>query len=100
MRAKATELVMAANPAKTQIAEFAILNSDLPNANFAVQNVQSGVTRSLAWDGSKIVVEADAAVLGAAVTLTITPSLSQDTGILSWSCGATAGAQYLPSNCQ
>jgi type IV pilus assembly protein PilA len=99
IRAKATELVMAANPAKTQVAEFAILNSALPKADFPVQNVHSGVTNSLSWDGTSIVVQADPAVLGAEVTLTITPSLSED-GILSWSCGATAGAQYLPSNCQ
>jgi type IV pilus assembly protein PilA len=99
IRAKATELVMAADPAKTQVAEFAILNSDLPDADFAVQNVTSGVTSSLSWDGTSIVVQADPATLGADVTLTITPSLSE-AGILSWSCGATAGAQYLPSNCQ
>jgi prepilin-type N-terminal cleavage/methylation domain len=100
IRAKATELVMAADPAKTQIAEFAILNSELPKADFSVQNVSSGVTESVTWDGESIVVVSDEDELGAAVTLTLTPSVDQDSGLLTWRCGATAGAAYVPSNCQ
>jgi len=100
IRAKATELVMAADPAKTQIAEYVILNSELPDDDFPVQGVNSGVTESLTWDGSAIVVAANEDELGAAVTLTITPDYDTDSGILSWRCGAEEGGDYLPSNCR
>jgi type IV pilus assembly protein PilA len=100
VRAKAVELVMAADPAKTQVAEFAILNSELPDSNFTVQNVNVGITSSVTWDGTDIIVEANPGELGVELTLTITPTLDQNSGILTWQCGATTGVEFLPSNCQ
>ena len=100
IRAKATELVMAADPAKTQIAEFVILNSVLPPDEFLVQDVNSGVTDSVDWDGTHIVVVADEEALGAPVTLKLSADFNVDSGILSWGCSADAGGEYLPNNCR
>lgn len=98
IRAKASELVLAASAAKTAISEYATVEGTIPPSTVAVSNITQGMTSSLTWDGTSITIVADSSSLGAAVTLTMTPTLTAS-GV-TWACAATAGTRYMPSSCQ
>lgn len=100
IRAKASELILAGSTAKNLVSEYAIVNGTLPGSgDITVQNVTSGMTSSLTWDGTSIVIEGDSGELGAAITLNLTPSINNSGGV-DWVCDASAGTQYMPGNCQ
>jgi type IV pilus assembly protein PilA len=101
VRAKASELILAASGAKNVISEFAIINATLPGTNLVVQNVTSGMTSSLTWSGSRIVIVGDSSstALGVPVTMHLKPTLNASGGV-SWECMAAVGTRYMPGSCQ
>jgi type IV pilus assembly protein PilA len=100
VKAKATEIILAASTAKNLIAEAAITDATIPPATYVVQNVTSGMTRSVTWNGTSIVVvaKASSAGLGKAVTMLLTPSINRSGGV-NWACSASQGTQYMPGSC-
>ena len=99
VRAKASEMIVAAGAAKNSVSEFVIINGTIPTAaEVSVTNINTGMLNSLTWDGTAVTIVGSTTNLGAAVTLTLTPAL-ETSGSVSWVCGATAGTQYLPSSC-
>ena len=102
VRARASELVLAASAAKNTISEYALVRGVLTVPNTVqVQNISQGMVSSLTWDGSKIVIVGREANLGQAITLHVYPSSGSRIaeGIL-WSCSAAVGTRYLPTSCQ
>ncbi len=99
MRAKVTEVVLAASGAKTAVAEAAaILSSGLPGANSVTLAGQtskyvSGVT----WNGTLITATGTGDVSG---TITLTPTRDASSGVLSWVCSGSIAAKYRPASCQ
>lgn len=99
IRAKASELILAASTAKNLISEYAIINGAIPTAGAVpVQNIQAGMVQSVIWGGTSVIVVGSLANLGANVTLLLTPSLNTSGGV-SWVCAAAVGPQYLPGSC-
>jgi len=121
VRAKVTELVLAAAPAKLAVTESAQLKGVMPTtaelASTAVQNEpDSGYVKSVAYALSSA---AEGALTSVGVitvtgqsdprladkTLTLTGTYTSATGQLTWVCAAPAApagieAKYLPANCQ
>ncbi len=98
IRAKASELVLAASSGKNLITEYALLNNGVPGATaVTLQNISQGMVSSVAWDGTYIVITGNTANLGATIVLLMQPTYSAS-GV-TWSCTASAGTQYLPSSC-
>ena len=99
VRARASELILAGSTGKNVISEFMIINGTKPTATeVTVQNVTSGMTQSIAWGGTSLIITSDSAALGEAVTLLLQPSLNTSGGV-DWVCTAAAGTQFLPGSC-
>lgn len=107
IRAKASEVILAGSDARTRIAEYALVNGELPATSAAanISNVTVGMTDSLVWSPSVgLVITGDQSALGipsAANNLIVhlTPTLESN-GSVTWDCTAASGTQYLPSSCQ
>jgi type IV pilus assembly protein PilA len=99
VRAKASELILAATSGKNLISEYVIINGIIPaTTSVNVQNVTSGMTRGLTWSGTSIRVAGNKTKLGADVTLSLKPS-KNSTGGVDWHCRAVLGSKYLPGSC-
>ena len=103
VRAKVSELILAASSAKTALAEK--FQTDPSNiALFGVGatiNVIGKIATASVSDAGTIVVTGAAASTstGAAVTVTMTATANSVTGTMTWSCIGTPG-KYLPATCR
>ena len=113
VRAKVSELILAASSAKTSLAEFANTNSALPTVASAVisplssKYVQSiTYTQATAITEGTIVITAqgDTTAFPASFnTLTMVGAFSTVTGQVIWLCGGTGttiSSKYRPASCQ
>ncbi len=100
VRAKASELLLAATTAKNQVGEYIIINSTLPTTTqLTVPNTSSGMTRSVTWTGTQIQVVGKASQLGGvAVTLAMVPTETAEGGV-TWNCSPVVGTKFIPSSC-
>ncbi len=103
VRAKVSELIIAASSARTAIAEK--LQSD-PAATASMGtgvtiNVVGKIATADVSDAGLIVVTGSTASTstGQAVTLTVTPTANTSTGTITWSCAGTP-AKYMPATCR
>ena len=103
VRAKVSELILAASSARTAIAEK--LQAD-PSATASMGtgvtiNVVGKVAGATVDDAGIIVVIGSTASssTGQAVTITVTPSANTSTGTITWSCSGTP-AKYMPATCR
>jgi len=102
VRAKASEMILAGSGAKNAISEFAIVRGTIPGpgtSDIVITSVTSGMTRSLVWDGTSIVIEGNTTNLGAAVEIAMTPSFNSSRGV-NWTCEAVVGTRFMPGSCQ
>ena len=99
IRAKASELILAASSGKNMVTEYILLNNAVPTqAQLTLSPIAQGMVASVTWNGAAIVVNGSFTPLGATVILTMTPTNNAGSGV-TWACGANAGTRYLPSNC-
>lgn len=103
VRAKASELILAASAGKQLITEYAILNNALPDsADLTVPDIATGMVESVAMaDDGVLTVTGNATALGiGAETLEVvmTPTLAAG-GSVTWVCSSGASV-YMPASCQ
>ena len=103
VRAKVSELIIAASSARTAIAER--LQAD-PAATTSMGvgvtiNVVGKISAANVADNGIIVVSGSNASTstGQPVTLTVTPTANTDTGTITWACTGTPG-RYMPATCR
>jgi type IV pilus assembly protein PilA len=99
VRAKVSEVMLAASSAKTAISEGAANLSAMPSAaSVDVQSQSSKYVASVAWDGTTITATArgDSNIDTSTITMTGTYSGGQ----MTWVCGGTIAAKYRPSSCK
>jgi type IV pilus assembly protein PilA len=103
IRAKVSELLLAASGARTSIAEkFQTDPSAAASAGLGVTiPVVGKIATASVDDGGTIVVTGSSAStsVGAAVTVTMTPTFSSATGTITWACVGTP-SKYLPATCR
>ena len=103
VRAKVSELMLAASGVRTAISEK--FQVDPSNTVCAGGGVTIPVTGKIATatvdDGGTVVVTGSTAStsVGQAVTVTVTPTYSTATGTITWSC-VGAPAKYMPATCR
>jgi len=102
IRAKVSELILAASSARTTLSETFQTNPS--NASFgtgATITVAGKIATALVDTAGTIVVTGSAlgTSTGAAVTITMTASPLTATGTLTWSCIGAPG-KYLPASCR
>ena len=106
VRAKVSEVILAASSGKTSISEQAATYGTMPTTNSGVINSQqsqwvSTVVYSSAGGNTGTIVataRSEPAISGSTVSLTGTFDTS--TGQVGWACTGTIAAKYLPSSCK
>ena len=100
VRAKVTEVILAASGAKTGVAESAATLSRLPtSAEFSPVNQVSKYVSGVIWNGTLIQAMATNDTNITASTITLTPGTTTN-GVLNWVCDGTIASKYRPSSCQ
>ena len=102
VRAKVSELILAASSAKTTLSEK--FQTDPSNSLFGtgvtINVIGKIATASVDTEGTIVVTGAAASTsTGAAVTVTMTATANSVTGTMTWSCIGTPG-KYLPATCR
>jgi len=103
VRAKVSELMLAASGTRTGISEkFQTDPSNTVSAGAGVTIPVVGkiATASVTDDGTVTVTgSTNSTSIGQAVTVTMTPTYNTTTGTISWACVGTP-AKYLPATCR
>ena len=101
IRAKVSELVLAAAGFKTAIAEKATVDGTLGSAGMALTVITSGrISGGSVQPGGIITITGSSTSVGTAVTVMLNPSLGG--GRVAWACSTGASAQwkYVPAECR
>jgi type IV pilus assembly protein PilA len=102
VKAKVSEVMLAASSGKNAVAEFVNVNSALPTAaSLTIESQASAYVTSVAWDGTKITATAsakEAKISGK--TIVLTAALNASATQVNWTCGGTIDPKYLPSSCK
>jgi len=107
-RARVTEGLNLARPAKIAVSEFVQTNAALPaNAaaipQFVAPTATANVNGIAIGNNGVVTITFTAAVSpavgGALTTLTLTPTLAATTNQISWACGGSLPARLQPSSC-
>jgi type IV pilus assembly protein PilA len=102
IRAKVSELVLAAANAKVTVSENAQTNGTLGSAGAGATIIASGKVSggSVATDGT-ITVAGSAATVGTVVTIVLAPTINTNDGKVTWSCQSAAGVhKFVPAECR
>ena len=103
VRAKASELILAASGARTAISEKFQTDPSAPaTAGTGVTiPIVGKLSAATVGDGGTIVVNGSTAStsVGQAITITVTPTYSTLTGTITWSCVGSP-AKYMPATCR
>ena len=102
VRAKASELILAASGARTAISEKFQTNPDPTVAGAGVTiPIVGKLSAASVGDGGTIVVNGStvSTSTGQAITITVTPTYSTLTGTIVWSCVGSP-AKYMPATCR
>mgnify|MGYP001575438274 CR=1 FL=1 len=100
VRAKVSEVVLAASGSKVGIAEWAQTKNLLPTAaEFTPVYTATAKVSGVAWDGTAIKASAVAAEIPGGGDVILTPVLQAD-GKVQWTCTGTIASKYLPASCR
>jgi type IV pilus assembly protein PilA len=101
VRAKVSEVMLAASSAKNGVTESFTTNNALPSAaSFTPESQTSKYVSGVTWNGTLITATAagDSKITGSTITLTPTPNAAATQ--LVWACGGTIADKYRPSSCK
>ena len=98
VRAKVSEVVLAASSGKTSVSEYVNTSGALPPSTFTIENQTSKYVSGVTWDGAKIIATAqgDTNIAGSTIELTGTASGGQ----VTWVCAGSIDQKYRPSSCK
>ncbi|MGE5522557.1 MAG: pilin [Rhodospirillaceae bacterium] len=103
IRAKVSELVLAASGFKTSIAEKAASDGSLSSAGVGLTVSVSGkVTGGSVTDAGVVTISGNSSTVGTAVTIVLEPTLNTTDGKVTWTCkaGSTNIYKYVPAECR
>jgi len=104
VRAKVSEIILAASGGKTAITEAAATLGALPAAGTASVTINNQVSKyvsAVTWDGTKIIATAstsESAISGSFIYMNA--ARDGTTGQVTWTCTGTILAKYRPTSCQ
>ena len=100
VRAKVSEVMLAASGAKTSVAEWAQTKSILPVASEINYNyTPTAKVSSVYWDGAKINASAGTEIPNGGSLVLIAGFNSSD-GKVTWTCSGSISSKYLPASCR
>ena len=102
IRAKVSELVLAAGGFKTTVAEKSASDGTMASAGKGLTvSVTGKVSAGTVTDTGVITVSGNAGTVGTAVTVVLTPTLQTD-GKVTWACtaGSSTMFKFVPAECR
>ncbi len=104
IRAKVSEVVLAASNPKTNVAEFFQSKGYLPTAlSLGTIDTKSKFVSAVSWDDTNAVITATATTVldpkVATKTITLTAA-TRSNGQIDWTCGGTIPSKYMPATCK
>ncbi|PWK54401.1 pilin [Pleionea mediterranea] len=102
VRAKVSELLIAASNSKTAVSEFAQAEGTLIGSGVGLTiGTSQYVTDASLSDDGVITIQGTAAALGAdsTVEIVLSPTLKAS-GQVGWACTSSSDAKYLPATCR
>ena len=101
IRAKVSELVLAASAPKNSVSEKAQVDATITGSGVGLTIVPVGkITAGSVTNDGVITVTGAGTTVGTAVTIVLTPSLSGG-GAVTWSCTSAASVhKYVPAECR
>ena len=106
IRARVSEVVLAASAARTTVSEAAAndtVNVTTMPAAVSLESQTSKYVASVSYDGTTGIITAVAKSLGGSTTATDTITLAgvkSSNGQVRWTCGGTIAAKYRPASCK
>ncbi len=101
VRAKVTEVMLAASGAKTGLAEAFTTYSSMPSAaQFVAINQVSKNVAGVSWDGTSIIATATGDRYINGNTIVLVPSGNSTTGVVQWTCTGSIDAKFRPTSCK
>lgn len=98
IRAKVSELILAASGYRTSVTEKAQIDASTASAGIGLTVATAGkVSAGTVTDAGVIRIDGNSAQIGTSVSLTLTPSMSG--GTVVWSCTG-APSKYFPASCR
>ena len=100
VRAKVSEVILAASSARNTVAEAAQTQGALPDT-LDVQTQSSTYVASVAYASGVITATTkEFGPVSADSTITLTGAFDSATGQVSWTCGGSVDAKYRPATCK
>lgn len=100
VRAKVTEVMLAASGSKIGIAEWAQTKNLLPtSAEYTPVYAATAKVTGVTWDGAAITAAANSTEIPGGGNLLLTATLAAD-GKVTWTCTGTISSKYLPASCR
>jgi len=100
VKAKVSEVMMAATAAKVGVSEYVTVNNQLPSAaSYTPESQVTSYVSGVAWDGTKITATAnnkEPKINNGTIILTAT----QANGNVNWACTGSIDAKYMPASCK
>jgi type IV pilus assembly protein PilA len=101
VRAKVSEVLLAASGMKTTVAEWYQSKGALPAAGSVSTDTQSKYVQGVTWDGTAITATAQGDTHIASKNITLTAStVGAGTGMINWTCAGTIDQKYRPASCK
>jgi type IV pilus assembly protein PilA len=102
VRAKTTEVILAASSAKLGVAEYVNLYSALPTtASLVPESQVSKYVASVLLSGTDVVATATTAEAKISNgTIILRPALANGSKQVNWTCGGSIDAKYRPASCK
>ena len=101
VRAKASEIILAASGLKTTVAEWYQSKGTLPATGSISSDAKSKYVASVGWDGTAATITAwgtgDPKLAGKNVTLT---AATLANGQVNWTCAGSLDQKYRPASCK
>ena len=100
VRAKVTEVILAASGMKTDVAEWFQSKGSLPASGSITSTNSSQYVASVTWTGTAIKATAtakEAKISGKTITLT---AATLSNGQINWTCGGSIIEKYRPASCK
>lgn len=105
VRAKVSEVILAASSARTNISEVAQVSGSMPGTGYSVDSQSSKFVTGISYtyvDASNGAIVATASAVESKIsgkTITLSGTL-QTTGQVTWVCGGSIDAKYRPASCK
>lgn len=106
VRARVSEVMLAASSGRTSVSEAAQVNGGFPTtASFSIQTQQSTYVSSVVYDSTvstaatvTATARGDAKISGS--TIVLTGAYNNATSQVTWTCGGTIDQKYRPASCK